>query len=103
LEAKEGFQGVQSATEGGMHRKGPSLLPETSNRWFFLVFADSQIFLLGLKWTVDLIREWPRKRPISSCFEAARSNGQFADSKAATKTLSHITRIRDEWRRRKIA
>ena len=27
------------------------------------------LFLLGIKWTIDLIREWPRKRPLSSYFE----------------------------------
>jgi hypothetical protein len=26
-------------------------------------------FLLGIKWGIDLIREWPRKKPISSYFD----------------------------------
>ena len=31
------------------------------------------LFLLGIKWTVDLIRGWPRKKPLSSYFEQQRS------------------------------
>jgi hypothetical protein len=27
------------------------------------------LFLLGIKWTIDVIREWPRKKPLSSYFE----------------------------------
>ena len=27
------------------------------------------LFLMGIKWTIDLIREWPHKKPISSYFE----------------------------------
>jgi len=61
------------------------------------------LFLLGIKWTIDLILEWPRKKPLSSYFEQQHSIGRFADSKAATKTLSHFSRIREEWRRRKVA
>jgi hypothetical protein len=31
------------------------------------------LFLLGIKWTIDVIREWPRKKPLSSYFEELRS------------------------------
>jgi hypothetical protein len=27
------------------------------------------LFLLGIKWGIDLIREWPRKKPMSSYFD----------------------------------
>lgn len=29
------------------------------------------LFLLGIKWAIDLVREWPHKKPISSYFDAA--------------------------------
>lgn len=29
------------------------------------------LFLLGIKWAFDLVREWPHKKPISSYFDAA--------------------------------
>lgn len=31
------------------------------------------LFLLGVKWAVDLISEWPRKSPMSTYFEQQRS------------------------------
>ena len=61
------------------------------------------LFLLGIKWTIDLIREWPRKRPLSSYFEQQHSIGHSADSKAVTETSSYFSRIREEWHRRKAA
>jgi len=61
------------------------------------------LFLLGIKWTIDLIRGWPRKRPLSSYFEQQHSIARPADSQVATQTLSHFSRIREEWRRRKVA
>jgi hypothetical protein len=27
------------------------------------------LFLIGIKWGIDLIREWPRKKPMSSYFD----------------------------------
>ena len=27
------------------------------------------LFLLGIKWAIDLVREWPHKKPISSYFD----------------------------------
>ena len=29
------------------------------------------LFLLGIKWAIDLVREWPHKKPLSSYFDAA--------------------------------
>jgi len=60
------------------------------------------LFLLGIKWTIDLIRGWPRKIPLSSYFEQQRSIGH-SDNKATTETLSPFSRIREEWRRLKAA
>ena len=26
------------------------------------------LFIMGIKWAIDLIREWPRKKPVSNHF-----------------------------------
>jgi hypothetical protein len=39
------------------------------------------LFLLGIKWAMDLIREWPRKSPMSSYFERQHSMRNSAESK----------------------
>jgi len=43
------------------------------------------LFLLGIKWTIDLVRGWPRKRPLSSYFEQQRSvvNSEKANAAGA--------------------
>ena len=46
------------------------------------------LFLLGIKWTIDLIRGWPRKKPLSSYFEQQRTITNSAESKSA-RELPH--------------
>jgi hypothetical protein len=47
------------------------------------------LFLLGVKWAMDLIREWPRKSPMSSYFEQQHSMRHSAESKLKYSAIPH--------------
>ena len=47
------------------------------------------LFLLGFKWTVDVIREWPRKKSIFSHIEEWRSVQESSRAKPMKKALFH--------------
>ena len=49
------------------------------------------LFLLGVKWTMDVIREWPRKKPISSHIAGPRS---VQDNSSAKPMKSRVR----QWR-----
>ena len=53
------------------------------------------LFLLGIKWAIDLVREWPRKSPMSSYFEQQHSMRNSAESKSSRQTRSHISSKRE--------
>ncbi|PYX25107.1 MAG: hypothetical protein DMG82_06125 [Acidobacteria bacterium] len=59
------------------------------------------LFLLGIKWTIELVRDWPRKSPMSSYFEQQRSMRNSGDRKAVTKTRSQFSKKREIQHRRK--
>ena len=53
------------------------------------------LFLLGIKWAIDLICEWPRKSPMSRYFEQQHSMRNSAESRSPTQTRSHISSKRE--------
>lgn len=61
------------------------------------------LFLLGIKWTIELVLDWPRKSPMSSYFEQQRSMRNSGDTKAVTNTRFQFSKKRAIQRRRKAA
>jgi hypothetical protein len=47
------------------------------------------LFLLGVKWTMDVIREWPHKKSISSHIAEPRSVQDNSSAKPMKKALVH--------------
>jgi hypothetical protein len=47
------------------------------------------LFLLGVKWTMDVIREWPRKKSISSHIAEQCSVQDSSSAKPMKKALFH--------------
>ena len=37
------------------------------------------LFILGVKWAIDLSREWPRKKPVSSHFRTSAQVDHIAN------------------------
>lgn len=61
------------------------------------------LFLLGVKWTMDVIREWPRKRSISGHIAEQRSGQDDSSDKQTRKALFHLVGKREVRRKRKTA
>ncbi len=57
------------------------------------------LFLLGIKWTVDVVREWPRKKLISSHFTEQRAGQSPLIDNAALKLFS--SSILARWAKKK--
>jgi len=53
------------------------------------------LFLLGIKWAMDLVREWPRKGPMSSYFEQQHSMRNSAESKSSTQKLDEVGHVKE--------
>ena len=49
------------------------------------------LFLVGIKWSIDVVREWPHRKPIASHFTSEPSEpSPLIDNAAATALVASI-------------